>query len=101
MLFKDITYIDENFNAVEHAYVGTKNGVIDYISTEKTDWGYGEVYDGRGKVLIPGLVNNRTRSQEQCTFDQGMVYAVQYRTRKTARIHQCQTEQNIRYLTDC
>ena len=37
MLFKDITYIDENFNAVEHAYVGTKNGVIDYISTEKTD----------------------------------------------------------------
>ena len=54
MLFKDITYIDENFNAVEHAYVGTKNGVIDYISTEKTDWGYGEVYDGRGKVLIPG-----------------------------------------------
>ncbi len=60
MLFKDITYIDENFNAVEHAYVGTKNGVIDYISTEKTDWSYGEVYDGRGKVLIPGLVNNHT-----------------------------------------
>ena len=62
MLFKDITYIDENFNAVEHAYVGTKNGVIDYISTEKTDWGYGEVYDGRGKVLIPGLVNNHTHA---------------------------------------
>lgn len=60
MLFKDITYIDENFNTVEHAYVGTKNGVIDYISTEKTDWSYGEVYDGRGKVLIPGLVNNHT-----------------------------------------
>ena len=54
MLFKDITYIDENFNVVEHAYIGTKNGVIDYISTanEKTDWGYGEVYDGRGKLLL-------------------------------------------------
>ena len=64
MLFKDITYIDENFNVVEHAYIGTKNGVIDYISTanEKTDWGYGEVYDGRGKVLIPGLVNNHTHA---------------------------------------
>lgn len=60
MLFKDITYIDENFNPVEHAYVGTKNGVIDYISTVKPDWGYGEVYDGRGKVLIPGFVNNHT-----------------------------------------
>ena len=58
MLFKDITYIDENFNTVEHAYIGTKNGVIDYISTEKPDWGYGEVYDGQGKVLIPGFVNN-------------------------------------------
>lgn len=58
MLFKDITYIDENFNTVEHAYIGTKNGVIDYISTEKPDWGYGEVFDGAGKVLIPGFVNN-------------------------------------------
>ena len=58
MLFKDITYIDENFNTVEHAYIGTKNGVIDYISTEKPDWGYGEVFDGQGKVLIPGFVNN-------------------------------------------
>lgn len=62
MLFKNITYIDENFNTVENAYVGTKNGVIDYISKEKTDWGYGEVYDGRGKVLIPGLVNNHTHA---------------------------------------
>ncbi len=62
MLFKDITYIDENFNTVEHAYIGTKNGVIDYISTEKPDWGYGEVYDGAGKVLIPGIVNNHTHA---------------------------------------
>ena len=62
MLFKDITYIDENFNTVEHAYIGTKNGIIDYISTEKPDWGYGEVYDGAGKVLIPGFVNNHTHA---------------------------------------
>lgn len=58
MLFKNISYLDENFNLVSDAYVGTKNGVIEYISTEKPDWGYGEIYDGTGKLLIPGLVNN-------------------------------------------
>lgn len=64
MLFKDITYIDENFNVVEHANIGVRNGVIDYISTksEKMEWGYGEVYDGKGKVLMPGLVNNHAHN---------------------------------------
>lgn len=64
MLFKDITYIDENFNVKEHAYIGTKNGVIDYISdnARNMDWGYGEIYNGKGKVLIPGLVNNHTHA---------------------------------------
>lgn len=58
MLFKNISYLDENFNLVENAYVGIKNGVIDYLSTDRPDWGYGEVYDGADKLLIPGLVNS-------------------------------------------
>ena len=63
MLFKDITYIDENFNTVEHAYIGTKNGVIDYISTEKPDWGYGEVYDGTRRQILRQVARNWKQHQ--------------------------------------
>ena len=55
MLFKDITYIDENFNTVEHAYIGTKNGVIDYISTENPIGVTAKFTTAREEVLSPVL----------------------------------------------
>ena len=57
MLFRDITIIDENFKVRRHCYVGIKGDKIDYISNKMPQEDYGEVYAGRDKVLIPGLVN--------------------------------------------
>ncbi len=64
MYFKDITIIDENFEAVSHAYVGTIEERIAYVGTkEPVDPSvYGEVYDGRGKVMLPGFVNSHAHS---------------------------------------
>lgn len=59
MLFKNITIIDEHFDAVGNQWVGTKNGLIDYIgSTEPVEPEvYGEQYDGHNKLLMPALYN--------------------------------------------
>lgn len=64
MYFKDITIIDEKFEAVPHSYVGTLKDRIAYIGTEEPEnpEQYGEVYDGRGKVLMPGFVNSHAHS---------------------------------------
>lgn len=61
MLFEKIGLVDENFDYREDMYVGTVLDKIIYISSEAPDESekalYGEVYDGRGKVLMPGFVN--------------------------------------------
>ena len=57
MLFKNITILDENYNAKEGMYVGIKGDTIDYIGKEAPADSYGESYDGKGKVLMPGFVN--------------------------------------------
>lgn len=63
MLFKNISYVDETFHVVDNAWIGVKNGVIDCISQNRpANWSCGEVYDGSGKILIPGLVNNHTHA---------------------------------------
>lgn len=57
MLFKDITIIDENFQVKEHRYVGVKGDRIVCISDALPVEDYGEVYDGRNKLLIPAFYN--------------------------------------------
>lgn len=59
MLFKNIGIIDEHYKYVKNQYVGTINDKIEYIGEiEPTDLKkYGEVYDGSGKVLMPGFYN--------------------------------------------
>lgn len=57
MLFKDISIIDENFDVQEHMYVGIKEEIIDYLDSKAPEEDYGEVYDGRGKLLIPCFYN--------------------------------------------
>ena len=57
MLFKDITIIDENFQVKEHRYVGVKGDRIACISDTLPAEDYGEVYDGKNKLLIPAFYN--------------------------------------------
>lgn len=57
MLFNDITIIDENFEVQEHRYVGVKDGKIAYIGEKKPDTDFGEVYNGKNRLLIPAFYN--------------------------------------------
>lgn len=64
MLFSKIGLIDENFDYSEDMYVGTEDDRITYIGRvePKDKRIYGEVYDGKGKVLMPGFYNSHGHS---------------------------------------
>jgi len=57
MLFKDISMIDEEYQVREHMYVGIRNDRIACISDTLPLEDFGEIYDGRGKVLLPAFNN--------------------------------------------
>lgn len=61
MLFADIDMLDANLEYQRHQWVGVKDGRIDYIGSTAPDdaavAAYGEVYDGRGKLLSPSFYN--------------------------------------------
>ena len=59
MLFKDITILDEDFEAQPHRWVGVEGAVITYIgdAAPADAARFGEAYDGRGKLLMPALYN--------------------------------------------
>ena len=59
MLFKNIGLVDENFEYQPNMFVGIKGKTIDYIGSEEPTNAkdFGEVYDGAGKVLMPGFYN--------------------------------------------
>jgi len=57
MLFKHIGVIDENFRYRPYCFVGIKNDRIDYIGEALPKEDYGEVYDGTGKLMLPGFYN--------------------------------------------
>lgn len=60
MLFCNVDILDENFEYEKDCFVGIEGRVIEYIGTEKPSKEYGEHYDGRGKILMPGLYNAHT-----------------------------------------
>ena len=60
MLFKDITIIDENLQPREHRYVGIRNNRIDCVTDTLPEADYGEIYDGRGKLLLPAFCNTHS-----------------------------------------
>lgn len=62
MLFSKIAVLDEDFSVRPDCYVGVKDETIDYLGTEPPVGGYGEVYDGTGKLLIPALVNSHSHA---------------------------------------
>ena len=59
MLFADISIINSELELEEHRWVGTKGARIDYIAdcAPADTAAYGEVYDGAGRLLLPGFYN--------------------------------------------
>ncbi len=57
MLFKNITIVDENFEIKENRFVGVKGDRISYIGEKEPEEDFGEVYDGKNKLMIPALCN--------------------------------------------
>lgn len=62
MLFKNISLTGENGECLDDMFVGVKGEFIDYIGREKPSGDYGEEYDGKGKILIPGLYNSHSHA---------------------------------------
>lgn len=62
MLFQNITVLNENFEIEEGRFVLVKDGRISAV-TDAAPEGYdGEIYDGRGKLLMPGFYNAHAHS---------------------------------------
>lgn len=57
MLFCNIDLLDENFHLKRGQYVGVKDGAIAYIGDTAPAEDYGEPYDGRHRLLLPGFYN--------------------------------------------
>ncbi len=57
MIFCNIDILDEHFALKRGQYVGVKDGVISYVRGEAPDEDFGEKYDGRGRLLMPGFFN--------------------------------------------
>lgn len=57
MLFCNIDLLDEQFALRRGQYVGVKDGVIAYIGDTAPEEDYGERYDGRHRLLLPGFYN--------------------------------------------
>ncbi len=62
MLFSDITILDENFEIKENMYVGTEGERIAYIGGKAPEKDYGDLYDGRGKLLMSAFYNAHAHS---------------------------------------
>ncbi|MDR3278148.1 MAG: amidohydrolase [Oscillospiraceae bacterium] len=56
MLFKNIDYCDENFT-VRRGNIAVRGDAIVSVSAEPPRGDFGEVIDGGGRLLLPGLVN--------------------------------------------
>lgn len=61
MLFADIDLIDQNLDYRTHTWVGVKDGRIAYVDSAPPEddvaRAFGEVYDGRGRLLVPAFYN--------------------------------------------
>ena len=62
MLFSNIHILDEQFQHRSGCYVGIRDGIIAYIGTELPAEDFGEVYDGTGRLLMPGFYNSHSHS---------------------------------------
>lgn len=57
MLFENIAVLNGAFAVEENQFVGVKDGRITYVGAEKPEGDWGETFDGRHALLMPGMVN--------------------------------------------
>ena len=57
MLFENISILADDFTVKHGQYVGVKADKIAYIGSERPTEDFGETYNGKGKLLMPGMVN--------------------------------------------
>ena len=62
MLFSKIDLLDENFIHHTDCYVGVRGSRIAYVGKTAPQEDFGEVYDGTGKLLMPGFYNAHSHS---------------------------------------
>lgn len=57
MLFQNISILADDFTVQHGQYIGVRGDQIAYVGQEAPAEDFGEIYEGRGKLLMPGLVN--------------------------------------------
>ena len=62
MLFKEITILNKDFEIEENMYVGVNKDFVEYIGKEKPAKDFGQEYDGRNRILMPGFYNAHAHS---------------------------------------
>lgn len=62
MLFSDISILTPDFTIQEHQYVAVKGNTICYVGDTPPEQDCGPLYNGKGKLLLPGLVNTHSHS---------------------------------------
>lgn len=62
MLFKEIRILNKDFEIEEDMYVGVKDDTIAYVGKERPAEDYGQEYDGKNRLLMPGFYNAHAHS---------------------------------------
>ena len=60
MIFKNIAILDDTFQIRENQYVQIRQDKIVYIGEQMPETGSEEEFDGKDKLMIPGMVNTHT-----------------------------------------
>jgi len=62
MLFQNIAFFDENYKMIPNGYVAVENKRIVYVGEIPPQGDFGELYQGKGKLLLPGFVNSHSHT---------------------------------------
>ena len=60
MIFENVGVLRADGMYLPSCYVGVKDAYIRYVGSQKPAEDFGEVIDGRGRLLVPGMVNAHT-----------------------------------------
>lgn len=62
MLFEKINVFSDTFTLLENQYVGIRDGHIAYIGEQAPQEDFGARYNGRNRLLMPGLFNTHSHA---------------------------------------